>query len=153
MVPIFKRFYELNLDELYLILHGRQEVFTIGQGIIYQDLDFIDQKSIHVILKNPENGELISYARIIEPGVKYPETSLGRVLTMPTYRRKGFNRFLMKETLKKAVKLFGLPIRIEAQEYLTRFYDSLGFKAISDVFILEGIPHVEMVYFPQKEEV
>ena len=37
-------------------------------------------------------------------------------------------------------------IRISAQEYLLEFYSSLGFVKVSQVYLEDGIPHMEMVY-------
>lgn len=141
---IIKKFPDLTLEELYLILNARQEVFAIEQRILYQDLDFIDQKSIHILTRD-ENEKLISYLRIISPEVKYKFPSIGRVLTMKEFRGKGFGRKIMEIGIKEAKQNFKLPIQIEAQEYLLKFYESLGFKAISEPFILEGISHIEMV--------
>lgn len=142
---IIKRFNELSQEELYRLLNARQEVFTLEQGIIYQDLDFIDQKSIHILIIDQEKDKLIAYLRIIEPGVKYTEASIGRVLTMPDYRGEGFGRTIMIDGIRETIERFGLPIKIEAQEYLVDFYESLGFRAVSSPFILEGISHVEMI--------
>lgn len=142
---ICKSFEHLSVDELYLILHARQEVFTIEQGIIYQDLDFIDQDSYHMFIEDKACNKLKAYLRIIKPGIKYPEASIGRVLTMKEYRNHGIARMIMEKAIKETVRLFGLPVKIEAQEYLVGFYESLGFKAISSPFILEGISHVEMI--------
>lgn len=139
---ISKRFEELTLNELYTILQARAEVFVMEQNIVYLDMDEVDFSSTHMFIK--ENGKLCSYLRIIDPGIKYPETSIGRVLTLAPYRRRGFGRLLMEEAMAEARK-YGRPIRIEAQAYLKEFYLSLGFKPVSDVFILEGIPHIEML--------
>ena len=35
-------------------------------------------------------------------------------------------------------------IKIGAQEYLLSFYSSLGFRPISEVYLEDGIPHVDM---------
>ena len=141
---IIRDFNSLNPGEFYRILHARQEVFALEQDIKYQDLDFIDQKSIHLFFEDTDHN-LISYLRIIAPGVKYPEASIGRVLTMPEYRRKGFGRELMLEGIKESLRRFDTPIKIEAQEYLVDFYKSLNFRPVSPSFILEGISHVEMI--------
>lgn len=140
---IIKRFGDLTLEELYGILHCRQEVFVVEQNIIYQDLDYIDQNSTHVFIK--EGGKIASYLRIIDRGIKYPETSIGRVLTMPEFRHKGLSRKLMEIAILEVKTHNRMPIKIEAQEYLVEFYESLGFKPISASFILEGIPHVSML--------
>ena len=138
-----KRFQELDLEELYGILHCRQEVFVVEQNIIYQDLDYIDQNSTHVFITL--DGKIASYLRIIDPGVKYNETSIGRVLTMPGYRHKGLSRQLMQVALEEVKAKNQMPVKIEAQEYLVKFYESLGFKPVSAPFILEGISHVSMI--------
>lgn len=138
-----KRFEKLTLKELYGILHCRQEVFVVEQNIIYQDLDFIDQQSTHLFIK--QGGKIISYLRIIDPGIKYPETSIGRVLTIPEFRHKGLSRKLMQLAIREVRTRNQMPIKIEAQEYLVRFYESMGFKSISEPFILEGISHVSML--------
>ena len=143
METFIKRYKDLTLNELYGILHCRQEVFVVEQNIIYQDLDYIDQHSTHIFLK--DNDNIISYLRIIDPGVKYQETSIGRVLTLSCYRHKGLSRKLMKMAINEVKTKNEMPIKIEAQEYLINFYESLGFKSISKPFILEGITHVSML--------
>lgn len=140
---VSKRFHELTLDELYQILHCRQEVFVVEQNIIYQDLDYLDQKSTHLFVK--EKNKVVAYLRIIDPGVKYKETSIGRVLTMPDFRHKGLSRKLMQLAILEVKTKNEMPIKIEAQEYLVDFYKSLGFHEISAPFILEGISHVSML--------
>ena len=142
MEIVKKRFSELTLEELYSILKVRAEVFVVGQNIIYQDMDGIDFSSTHLFIR--ENEQICSYLRIIDSGVKYKEMSIGRVLTIESQRGKGYARKLMELAIEDAEKR-SQPVRIEAQAYLTDFYRSLGFKQVSDVFILEDIPHVEMI--------
>lgn len=137
-----KRFDELTINELYAILQARSEVFVTEQNIVYQDMDGIDFSSTHLFIK--KNDKVISYLRIIDPGVKYPEVSIGRVLTLMPFRANGYARLLMERAIEMVQKEC-LPIKIEAQAYLRDFYLSLGFKQISDEYILEGIPHIEML--------
>ena len=144
MEILTKRFQQLSLDELYLILNSRQEVFTVEQNIVYQDLDYLDQSSTHMFIKDGEN--MVAYLRIIDAGAKFKETSIGRVLTTKPYRSKGFGRKIMQAALQYLKDRNGYPIKIDAQEYLVGFYESLGFKQISEPFILEGISHVEMYH-------
>lgn len=142
MEIIRKRFEELTVSELYSILKARSEVFVTEQNIIYQDMDDIDFRSTHLFIV--ENDVICSYLRIIDAGVKYPEISIGRVLTLKPYRGRGFSRKLMDKAIEIG-KEQSLPIKIEAQAYLKDFYLSLGFRQISEEFILEGIPHIEMI--------
>ena len=46
-----KEFYQLSLEELYRILQLRSEIFVVEQNCVYQDLDFKDQKALHVFGK------------------------------------------------------------------------------------------------------
>ena len=143
MEIVKKRFDELTLEELYGILHCRQEVFVVEQKIIYQDLDYKDQASTHIFLKI--ENKIAAYLRIIDPGIKYRETSIGRVLTIPDFRHKGLSRKLMEIAIQEVRRKNQMPIKIEAQEYLVKFYESLGFIPVSAPFILEGISHVSMI--------
>jgi ElaA protein len=78
--------------------------------------------------------------------VKFKEPSIGRVLTTAAARGKGAGRELMAEALACAAKLWpGQPIRIGAQQYLERFYGEFGFEKASDMYLEDGIPHIEMV--------
>jgi ElaA protein len=79
------------------------------------------------------------------------EPSIGRVVTDPSARGLGLGREVMRRGIAWCEKLHpGSPIRIEAQQYLERFYRELGFvtdpaKAPYDD---EGIMHIEMVRPP-----
>lgn len=142
MEIIVKRFNELSTSELYDILRCRAEVFVMGQKCIYLDMDGIDFFSTHLYIT--ENGNIISYLRIIDPGIKFPAASIGRVLTMPEYRRQGYGRILVKVAIKIVGESSDV-IEIEAQSYLRDFYKSFGFVEISEEFMLENIPHIRMV--------
>lgn len=133
----------MSREELYGILHCRQEVFTVEQNIVYQDLDYLDQKSIHMIIKDGES--IAAYLRIIDPGAKFREVSIGRLLTTGAHRGKGLGRRIMQEALEFIKAHYQESVKIDAQEYLVKFYESLGFEKTSEPFILEGIRHVEMV--------
>lgn len=141
MEIIIKKFEELTLEELYEILRCRTEVFALEQGIAYQDLDGKDQHSIHVFMR--ENDEIISYLRVIKPGIKYDYASIGRVLTKNKARHQGYAKTLMLKGIEIASAMSPI-IEIEAQSYLEKFYQNLGFKTCSEEFILEGIPHISM---------
>ena len=137
-----KRFEDLTTSELYEILRCRAEVFVVEQNCDYQDLDMLDMASTHLYIE--ADGKIMAYLRVIDPGVKYSVASIGRVLTMKEFRGQGLTRLLMSEAIRIGKSLCDT-IEIEAQAYLTEFYNSLGFRRTSDVFILAGIPHVSMV--------
>jgi ElaA protein len=55
----------------------------------------------------------------------------------------------MEESIKTCFELFGRKtIRIGAQLYLEKFYGSLGFMPVGEVYLEDGIKHVEMLLEP-----
>lgn len=134
-----KKFEELSAGELYDVLRCRAEVFAVEQNIAYQDLDGLDQNSLHIFLK--DGDAIVSYARVIRP--QHGCAMIGRVLTMRPYRRQGHARRVMLCAIEQAGRMSPV-IEIHAQAYLKGFYESLGFMAIGDEYILEGLPHLTM---------
>jgi ElaA protein len=140
-------FYDLTLDQLYALMALRQEVFVVEQNCPYLDADGADQKGWH-LLGTSEEGRLLAYARLLPPGVSYPgHASIGRVITSPAARGKGYGLELMRVAIKEINRLFpGAPLKISAQCYLIRFYESLGFKTVGDSYLEDDIPHIAMVF-------
>lgn len=126
----------------------RQEVFVVEQNCPYLDADGKDQKSWH-LLGWDEQGRLAAYARILPPGVSYPKyPSIGRVVTAPHSRGKGYGRELMQEASEALYRLFGrCPIKLSAQTYLLQFYESLGFRSTGEAYLEDDIPHTAMVKY------
>ena len=141
---VFKKFEDLETAELYEILKLRNQVFVVEQNCVYQDADDKDQRSWH--LTGWSGNELLAYTRIIPPGISYTEASIGRVVTSPKYRKTGAGIKLMEESITLAFDLFNCrSIKIGAQVYLTKFYQSLGFIKCSNEYLEDGIPHIEMI--------
>ena len=135
----------LTKDDLYALLSLRAEVFVVEQDCPYQDVDGKDQKSLHV-LGFDELGDLIAYSRVVLAGISYPEISIGRVVTHPEKRKGGMGKALMQATLDAIQDQFdNPPIRISAQEYLIQFYEAFGFEQVSEMYLEDDIPHVEML--------
>jgi len=140
----WRRYAELSLDELYDALALRCRVFVLEQGP-YLDPDGVDRRSRH-LFGYDEQGALLAYLRAVEPGVKYREPSIGRVITAPEVRGSGLGRVLMREGIARCDMAWpGQGIRINAQARLTRFYEALGFEVVGEPYIDDGIPHIEMI--------
>ena len=138
-------FNELSNDDLYQILKRRTDIFVVEQNCAYPELDNNDQKSTHYYLKKGE--EIIAYARIIPKGSKYPVVSIGRVLVTEENRGHGYARELMVRVINFIKNEWNeQTIQIQAQEYLNDFYSSLGFKQISEPYLEDGIPHIDMLF-------
>ncbi len=138
-------FKELSTEELYTILQLRNEVFVVEQNCIYQDADSKDSISFH--LSGWDGVNLVAYCRILPPGVSYTEASIGRVVSSPQYRNKGYGKQLMNEAIIHTLAQFECnTIKISAQLYLQKFYEQLGFIKLSDYYLEDNIPHIEMLF-------
>lgn len=140
---IWKKFAELSGQELYDILELRQRVFVLEQRCFYLDCDGVDQKSWHLQFR--QQGVLVAYLRLVDPGVKYAEASIGRVVTAPEVRGKKLGQEIMAEALLQAKKIGAPALRISAQSYLQKFYENFGFRAQGSEYLEDDIPHIEML--------
>ena len=147
MVPIdfsCKTFKKLSKIELYRILQLRAEVFVVEQNCPYQDLDEFDLEALH--LCGYQGEELIAYSRILKPDTKYLGSSIGRVVTKRHIRNSGVGKLLIQTSIEQCIVRWQKHnIFISAQERLKTFYMNLGFQIISDSYLEDGIPHIEML--------
>jgi len=138
------RFGELGVDNLYDALALRCRVFILEQGA-YLDPDGVDRQSWH-LLGRDEADTLQAYLRVVDPGVKYSEPSIGRVITSPEARGTGVGRKLFAEGVVRCEAAWpGQGIRIGAQAHLERLYASYGFVRVGEPYLEDNIPHLEMV--------
>jgi ElaA protein len=143
------RFEGLGVDALYDALQLRARVFILEQGP-YLDPDGADRQAWHLLGRDAA-GSAQAYLRVVDAGVKFDEVSIGRVLVAPESRGTGLGRSLMSEGLQRCAQVWpGQPVRIGAQAHLQRFYASLGFVTVSDEFLEDGIPHVQMLRKPTR---
>jgi ElaA protein len=138
------RFEELTPRELHDAFQLRSDVFVVEQTCPFLDIDGADPACWHLL--GYQGGKLVTYSRLVPPGVKYPEPSIGRVVSARDARRTGAGRALMKESVAQAEKLWpGWKLRIGAQMYLKAFYESYGFAQSSEPYDEDGILHIEMI--------
>lgn len=140
----FKKFEDLTTTELYNIIQLRIEVFVIEQNAPYQDCDGKDFESLHMY--GTIGDKVVAYARGIPAGITYDEPCLGRVVTSPDFRGKKYGAYVVSLALEAMKTNFKTSnCRISAQLYLQEFYESYGFVRVSDVYLEDGLPHVEML--------
>jgi ElaA protein len=166
------RFEQLTTAELYCLLRIRQEVFVVEQNCAYLDCDNLDQQAHHLIAwrNKPEQKEAVACLRLLPPGVYRSEffpagredrdhdrstlVTLGRLLTTGNVRGMGIGREMMLRALEHCGTMFPQTgVRISAQEYLSSFYQRLGFEGISGQYLEDGIPHIEMMTSARPETV
>ena len=139
-----KEFDQLTPHELYALLRLRSEVFVVEQNCVFLDMDDKDVHCHH--LMGWHGRELLGYSRIVPAGISYAESSIGRIVTSPAARRRGIGRELMMQSISSLYALFGKRnIRIGAQYYLLRFYESFGFVQKGEIYLEDGIEHIEML--------
>jgi ElaA protein len=141
---ITKTFKQLTTDELYALLQLRSEVFVVEQDCVYQDIDYKDQKALHVL--GFKNRKLVAYTRIFKPGDYFDNASIGRVIVAENQRTHRYGYDIMESSVKAIMEYYNeTKIKISAQVYLKKFYNNLGFKAVGEEYLEDGIPHVGMI--------
>ncbi|WP_172196791.1 GNAT family N-acetyltransferase [Saccharibacillus qingshengii] len=139
-----KSFEQLSGDEVYRILRERVNVFVLEQNCLYPEIDGKDPLCHHLFVE--QDGQIAAYCRLLPPGLAYPQASIGRVLVNDAFRGRGLAQELMNRAIAfLSVESQPVPIKIQAQHYLEKFYGSFGFRVISDVYPEDGIPHVDML--------
>ena len=138
---------QLTSADMLDLLELRAKVFVLEQDCVYQDPGEEDRlpETRHVLLRNP-SGHLVAYVRLIAPGVDGPEPLISRVVSDPAQRGQGLGHKLMLQSLDQIDQLWpDLGIRLHAQTYLEEFYKGHGFMPFGDVYLIDGLDHIEMV--------
>jgi ElaA protein len=139
-------FTDLSAVEVQNIYMARQQVFTLEQQCIYLDADGYDEQSHHLAAWSPAHRVPLAYARLVAPGLKYAEPSIGRVITAAPARGFGLGRELVRRMVAHSEQVYpGQGIRISAQSRLEAFYSDFGFAPVGPQYMEDGIPHTEML--------
>jgi ElaA protein len=135
---------ELNAGQLYAVLAARVAVFIVEQQCAYQDLDGLDADAEHLIAWS--GADVAGYLRVLAPGTRFADPSIGRIITTKPFRGSGLGRELVAKGIERVrLRHPGRPVRISAQQYLEKFYREFGFVTVSEPYLEDDIPHVEMV--------
>ncbi|WP_375240056.1 GNAT family N-acetyltransferase [Aurantibacter sp.] len=139
-----KTFKELTKDQLYNLLQLRSEVFVVEQDCVYQDIDYKDQKALHIL--GIKDHKIVAYTRIFKPADYFELSSIGRVIVKEDQRKFKYGYQIMEASIKAIKDHFNeTEIKISAQCYLNKFYNNLGFKNIGETYLEDGIPHIAMI--------
>lgn len=148
VVWTWTRFDALTADDVYAMLMLRAEVFVVEQACAFLDPDGSDRQAWHLLGRvagSDGRPMLAAYLRCLDPQVKYPEPSIGRVVTSPSWRGRGLGRVLMDEGIARSQHAWpGADIVINAQLRLAPFYRSLRFVAEGEAYVEDDIDHVQM---------
>ena len=140
---VLSGFDELGPRELYDMLKLRVDVFVVEQKCPYPELDGRDVDALHLRLMDGKT--LAACARIRKPAKDDPDPHIGRVVVSPDHRGKRLGERLMVEAVAQCERLFAeRPIKLAAQSHLKGFYETFGFVPVSDEYLEDDIPHIDM---------
>lgn len=140
-----KHYNDLAKDELYDLIALRTAVFVVEQNCPYQELDGLDKDAFHVVIES--NQEIIATARILKPGVVYPEVAIGRVVSSGQHRNLKLGHTLMETCMHFiAHEMKQNAVRLSAQSHLKNYYVKYGFVPTGKDYLEDGIPHSEMLF-------
>ena len=138
-----KKFEEFTIHELYAVLNLRSDVFVVEQNSVYLDLDYKDQKALHILGYVGE--KLVAHSRVFQPGDYFELASIGRVVVAKDYRKYGYGHQLITCSITAIKEYFNeTNIHISAQLYLKKFYETHGFVAKGEEYLEDSIPHIGM---------
>ena len=139
-----KVYQDLEIDELYAMMALRAAVFVVEQNCVYQDLDYKDQKALHVM--GWINGKLVAYTRLFGPGDYFDQASIGRVIVSMDDRGNNYGHQIMSASINAITQYYKTDrIDISAQTYLEQFYTAHGFLPSGEEYLEDGIPHIKMI--------
>jgi len=138
-----KTYNELTKEDLYDLLQLRSQVFVVEQDCVYQDIDGLDSKAIHVL--GTVNGKLCAYTRVFKAGDYFEYPCIGRVVVSKDKRKDGYGKQIMLASMAFInSKCKEEQIVISAQLYLTKFYRELGFVEQGEEYLEDDIAHIKM---------
>ncbi|WP_248679424.1 GNAT family N-acetyltransferase [Sinimarinibacterium sp. CAU 1509] len=136
---------QFSPDLLYACLKLRSDIFVVEQQCPYSDMDGLDPQCEHLSARTTD-GRVDGYLRLLPPGLKSATPALGRLVVAAPQRGTGLGRRLMLEGLRHcALRYPGQSVFLSGQQHLQAFYASLGFAPISDPYLEDDIPHVDML--------
>lgn len=145
------RFPGLKAEDLYDLIAAREAVFVVEQRCAYQEADGLDKVAWHLVVWDTVDGRrsLAASLRVLDPGTKFAEVSIGRIMTSAAHRGTGLGRRIVKEAVERAEVLYPRSgIRISAQAHLQGFYAGFGFSPAGDPYDEDGILHIDMLKPP-----
>ncbi len=140
------KFSQLTTEQLYEIMKFRVDIFVVEQKCAYPELDDKDQHEDTLHILGIDEDKLVAYARLLPPNVSYPDASIGRFAVDSSMRHQGIGSQLLEQCIKLITEQWPTKnIRISAQAHLHIFYESVQFEKVSDSYLEDGIPHIEML--------
>jgi len=137
---------DLSVQQLYQIMALRNAVFIVEQNCPYQDLDGADLAGENRHLLAVFDRQLLAYARILAPESLEKPVKIGRVIVASEARGLSLGNRLMEQAIACCEHYWPQhKIFLSAQAHLQEFYARFGFLVVSDSYLEDNIPHIDMV--------
>ena len=137
-------FEDLSTLRLHAVLRRRQDVFVVEQNCPFPEIDGRDPLACHLLVEESVSGDLAAYLRLLPPS-EGTNPRLGRIVTSSRWRGHRLGDYLMKAGLSACANAYpDQPIELSAQAHLEAFYASHGFRVVSETYLEDGIPHLDM---------
>lgn len=119
----------------------REIVFVSEQGF-KEEFDETDKISIHILVK--VNNKKAATARIYKSEDDDSKWVVGRFAVLKEYRNMGLGSYLMKKVEEKIKEQGGKTAELSAQKQAEKFYLTLGYIPMGDVYYDQHAPHIHM---------
>lgn len=136
---------ELDKQALYDILALRTQVFVVEQKCPYLEVDGLDLVGDSCNLMARDGDALVAYLRLLDPQRNQGDVVIGRVVIAEAARGTGLGHQLMERALEDCQRRWpGLPVYLTAQAHLQKYYGRYGFVPVTEVYLEDDIPHIDM---------
>ncbi len=161
-----RRFDTLDTRSLFALMKLRVDVFVVEQNCAYPELDEHDTDPDTLHLLGLSDNTLAAYARAM-PGLAPTKAAsdalarlptapadsrmvrIGRVVVAPAFRGKALGQSLMQRMISHLDRNHPEQLQfLGAQVPVRDLYESLGFMPVSDSYLEDGIPHIDMLRMP-----
>ncbi len=118
----------------------RKKVFVEEQGVSLEDeFDQHEDTAEHILVMDGDQPVGTGRWRIVDGVAKFE-----RICVLPSHRKFGVGKIIIS-TLEESAREKGLTAaKLHGQTQAEPFYEKLGYKSASGVFIEDGIPHIIM---------
>ena len=139
----FKTIDEMSGREVFCIERLRIDTFVTEQKITLPELDDQDLTAIHAYLLNEDQTTALATCRIFQD--ESENWLIGRVAVSKNARGQKLGKKML-EAVHKYLKEEKRATRVSchAQQYVQKFYESLGYQTQGKVFQEAGIDHIMM---------
>ncbi|MCM3619636.1 GNAT family N-acetyltransferase [Sutcliffiella horikoshii] len=132
--------------DLSVAFHIRKEVFVEEQGVLLEDefdeFDTLEGQGLceHILVYYNEKPVGTGRIRIVDGLGK-----LERICILKPYRKFGLGKVIIKALEEIAEEKEVSKVKLHGQTQAEGFYQKLGYRTSSNIFMEDGIPHILMV--------